>query len=52
MFNYSVLHEIFPAGVSNPYDKKIQHDIDANRKSFDGVLFIDRVLKAVGISKG
>lgn len=52
MFNYENIHEVFPADLSNPYGRNFQHDIETNRKSFDGVLFIDRVLKAVGITKG
>ncbi|CAM1508962.1 Fc.00g027010.m01.CDS01 [Cosmosporella sp. VM-42] len=51
MFDYTNLHDVFEAGVPNPYDRKLQHDIDTCRKSFDGVLFIDRVLRAVGITK-
>ena len=52
MFDYTNLHEVFPPGLSNPYDRNFQHAIETHRKSFDGVLFIDRVLRAVGISKG
>ncbi|KAH7159623.1 nuclear pore complex assembly-domain-containing protein [Dactylonectria estremocensis] len=51
MFNYTNLHDVFPADSPNPYDRKLQHEIDNCRKSFDGVLFIDRVLRAVGITK-
>lgn len=52
MFNYTNLHHIFPAGLPNPYDRKTQQEIETSRKSLDGVLFIDRVLRAVGINKG
>lgn len=52
MFNYANLHDVFPAGLPNPYDRKLQHEIESSRKSFDGILFIDRVLRAVGITKG
>lgn len=52
MFDYTNIHEVFPDGSSNPYDRKLQHEIETSRKSLDGVLFIDRVLRAVGITKG
>ncbi|KAI5458636.1 nuclear pore complex assembly-domain-containing protein [Mariannaea sp. PMI_226] len=51
MFNYTNLQEVFPPGSVNPYDRRLQHEIDASRKSLDGILFIDRVLRAVGITK-
>ncbi|KAH8683512.1 nuclear pore complex assembly-domain-containing protein [Ilyonectria robusta] len=51
MFNYANLHDVFPSGLPNPYDRKLQHEIESSRKSFDGILFIDRVLRAVGITK-
>ncbi|KAM5345890.1 hypothetical protein ACJ41O_011751 [Fusarium nematophilum] len=51
MFDYSNHHHVFAAGVPNPYDRKYQHEIETCRKSFDGTLFIDSVLRAVGISK-
>ncbi|KAF4974462.1 hypothetical protein FZEAL_8633 [Fusarium zealandicum] len=51
MFDYANFHQIFAAGVPNPYDRKAQQDIETSRKNFDGALFVDRVLRAVGISK-
>ncbi|KAF7562522.1 hypothetical protein G7046_g1596 [Stylonectria norvegica] len=51
MFDYTKLHDVFPSAAPNPYDRKLQQDIETSRKSLDGVLFIDRVLRAVGISK-
>ncbi|KAF4466346.1 ELYS-domaining containing [Fusarium albosuccineum] len=51
MFDYANIHHVFPAGLPNPYDRKAQQEIETCRKSFDGALFIDRVLRAVGISK-
>ncbi|KPM40282.1 hypothetical protein AK830_g6259 [Neonectria ditissima] len=51
MFNYTSLFDVFPEAAPNPYDRKAQQEIDSSRKSFDGVLFIDRVLRAVGITK-
>lgn len=52
MLDYTELHQVFPASLQSPYDRKTQHDIDGHRKSLDGILFIDRVLRALGISKG
>lgn len=52
MFDYLNLHDVFPEGLANPYDRDTQRETEASRKSFDGALFIDRVLRAVGITKG
>lgn len=52
MFDYTNLHHVFTEGVANPYDRETQREIETSRKSFDGALFIDRVLRAVGITKG
>lgn len=52
MFDYTNLHEVFAEGLANPYDRETQRDIEHSRKEFDGALFIDRVLRAVGITKG
>lgn len=52
MFDYANIHHVFPSEATNPYDRKAQSDIETCRKSFDGALFIDRVLRAVGITKG
>jgi hypothetical protein len=52
MFDYLNLHDVFPEGIANPYDRDTQRETEASRKSFDGALFIDRVLRAVGITKG
>jgi hypothetical protein len=52
MFDYTNLHEVFAEGLANPYDRETQRDIEHSRKTFDGALFIDRVLRAVGITKG
>ncbi|KAI1016201.1 hypothetical protein LB504_009188 [Fusarium proliferatum] len=51
MFDYTNLHEVFAESLANPYDRETQRDIEHSRKEFDGALFIDRVLKAVGITK-
>jgi hypothetical protein len=52
MFDYTKFHDVFPTETQLPYDRKLQHDIEAHRKNVDGVLFIDRVLRALGITKG
>lgn len=51
MLDYTQLQQVFPAGLHSPYDRKLQQDIDAHRKTLSGVLFIDRVLRALGIAK-
>ncbi|QPG94103.1 hypothetical protein C2857_004657 [Epichloe festucae Fl1] len=51
MFDYTNFHDVFPTGLQLPYDRKLQQEIEAHRKHADGVLFIDRVLKALGIHK-
>lgn len=52
MFSYTNFHDVFPTEVHLPYDRRLQHDIEAHRKNAEGVLFIDRVMRALGISKG
>lgn len=52
MINYTDFHQVFPAELQSPYDRQLQNDIDTHRKELDGVLFVDRVLKALGIAKG
>lgn len=52
MFDYANIHDVYPEGIANPYDRDTQREIEASRKNFDGALFIDRVLRAVGITKG
>ncbi|KHN97211.1 uncharacterized protein MAM_04808 [Metarhizium album ARSEF 1941] len=51
MFNYSNFEHVFPPETKLPYDRRLQHDIEAHRKTADGLLFIDRVMRALGISK-
>ena len=43
---------VFPPGGQLPYNRDLVADIEAARKSFEGTLFIDRVLRALGIAKG
>lgn len=52
MFDYANFHDVFPEGIANPYDRDTQRETEASRKNFDSALFIDRVLRAVGITKG
>jgi hypothetical protein len=51
MFDIGDFHSVFPATLQAPYDRKLVHEIESLRKTSDGVLFIDRVLTALGISK-
>ncbi|KAK5995447.1 Protein ELYS [Cladobotryum mycophilum] len=52
MLDHTQFQKVFPAGVQMPYDRKLQHEIEARRKDMGGQLFIDRVMKALGITKG
>ncbi|KAM3444291.1 hypothetical protein MY4824_000180 [Beauveria thailandica] len=51
MLDYTKFQQVFPATLQSPYDRKLLQDIDAHRKTLSGVLFIDRVLRALGIAK-
>ncbi|GJC87433.1 protein ELYS [Colletotrichum liriopes] len=50
MFDYTNFDHVFGAHQF-PYDRKSIQEIDTFRKSLDGALFIDRVLKALGLTK-
>lgn len=52
MIDYTQFQHVFPSDLQSPYDRQLQNDIEAHRKTLDGVLFVDRVLKALGITKG
>lgn len=52
MFDYRDFQQVFPAGAQLPYDRELLAEIENSRKTFDGALFIDRVMQALGISKG
>lgn len=52
MLDYTKFHDVFGAHLQIPYDRKLQHEIDEHRKSLDGVLFIDRVMEALGMGNG
>lgn len=51
MFDYTDFDQVF-GSQAFPYDRKSIQEIDTFRKSLDGALFIDRVLKALGLTKG
>lgn len=51
MFSPSNFSHVF-SSAPFPYDRKFVQETETFRKSFDGALFIDRVLKALGITKG
>lgn len=52
MDDYTHAHRVFRRDVEPPYSNpEFVREIDTYRKSFNGVLFIDRVLKAIGITK-
>jgi len=51
MLEYTNFQKVFPSGIQIPYHRKFVHEIDARRKHLGGQLFIDRVLKALGITK-
>ncbi|GAB1317585.1 hypothetical protein MFIFM68171_07795 [Madurella fahalii] len=52
MLDFSQFSAAFPTDGPKPYDQNGVREIETFRKSFDGVLFIDRVLKALGIGVG
>lgn len=51
MRDYTQFHQVFRPDLGSPYDQEFVREIDVHRKSLNGVLFIDRVLRAVGITK-
>lgn len=52
MLDHTDFDLVFSPAAQFPYDRKTIQDIEAYRKSFNGSLFIDRVLKALGLNKG
>ncbi|KAB5542451.1 nuclear pore complex assembly-domain-containing protein [Coniochaeta sp. 2T2.1] len=52
MIDYSQFHAVFPGQGPTPYSSKDVQEIETLRKSLNGVLFIDRVLKALSIGQG
>ena len=51
MLDFSQFSAAFPTDGPKPYDQNGVREIETFRKTFDGVLFIDRVLKALGIGE-
>ncbi|KAK3305763.1 nuclear pore complex assembly-domain-containing protein [Chaetomium strumarium] len=51
MLDFSQFSAAFPTDGPNPYDQNGVREIETFRKTFDGVLFIDRVLKALSIGE-
>ncbi|EFX03382.1 hypothetical protein CMQ_5432 [Grosmannia clavigera kw1407] len=49
--DYRSFHDVFGVEGKLPYDQYINRDIESKRKSLGGVLFVDRVLTALGVSK-
>jgi len=52
MIDLSDYTAVFPTDGRNPYQANDVREIENFRKKFDGVLFIDRVLQALGIAQG
>ncbi len=52
MLDFSQFSAAFPTDGPKPYDQNGVREIETFRKSFDGVLFVDRVLKALGVGEG
>ncbi|RDA93739.1 hypothetical protein CP533_0224 [Ophiocordyceps camponoti-saundersi (nom. inval.)] len=52
MFMLSEYDDVFPAKLKFPYDRALQNEIEHHRKAQGGILFIDRVMKALGVIKG
>ncbi|KAK1757265.1 protein ELYS [Echria macrotheca] len=51
MLDYTQFQAVFPIDGPKPYDQVGVKAIETFRKTFDGVLFIDRVLRALGITE-
>jgi hypothetical protein len=52
MLDFSQFAAAFPTDGPKPYDQNGVREIETFRKTFAGVLFIDRVLKALGVGEG
>ncbi|KAG8158338.1 hypothetical protein KVR01_012099 [Diaporthe batatas] len=51
MQDYNQFHQVFKPEWGTPYTQEFLKEIEVCRKSLDGVLFIDRVLRSVGVTK-
>ena len=52
MLDHTQFKSVFRPSAQSPYDRTFVQDVDTYRKGLGGTLFIDRVLLALGISKG
>lgn len=52
MFDYEEFNDVFGVGEDVEYDGKAVKKIRENRATLEGELFVDRLLKALGLSKG
>ncbi|KAK4231988.1 nuclear pore complex assembly-domain-containing protein [Podospora fimiseda] len=52
MLDFTHFSTAFPSDGPKPYDPNGVRQIETFRKNFDGTLFIDRVLRALGINDG
>ncbi|KUI71863.1 Protein ELYS [Cytospora mali] len=51
MPNFNDIHQVFKPEWGSPYTQEFSKEADIYRKRLNGALFIDRVLKALGITK-
>jgi hypothetical protein len=52
MLDFAKFQAAFPTDGAGPYGANNVKAIETFRKTFDGVLFIDRVLKTLGLPEG
>jgi hypothetical protein len=52
MIDYTNFDRVFGAPTPFPYNRSFIQEADVYRRDFEGALFIDRVLAALGHSKG
>ena len=52
MFDYEDFQDVFGPGEKIEYDGKLVKKIRENRTNLEGELFIDKLLKALGLPKG
>lgn len=52
MQDFNHFHQVFKPEWGSPYTQDFLRETDVYRKSLNGVLFIDRVLRSVGVTKG
>lgn len=51
MPDFNDYRQVFKPEWGSPYTQEFSQEIDIYRKRLNGALFIDRVLKALGITK-